>query len=134
MNFKQAKHLVQGDVILRPLESLPPEARLVETNAKVLQQSEVTGHHHQFTPRSAVDLYVLPREAEAGVDTITPNEGKCIVVNKPSFLFHGKLFDHNPSQSGSGDHNSLLVEPGTYFIDIVREYDYDYHRVGRVVD
>lgn len=133
-NFSGSQHLVQGDVILHPLKEMPKEAVLLKENTKVLQHSEVTGHHHQFTVDSDVDLYSVGRMVKEGINTITENLGKIISVNKPSYIFHGKLFDHVPYQSKTGDHNSFLVDPGLYLVDIVREYDYDYHQTSRVRD
>ena len=126
--------IIQGDVILKKIQALPEHAVLVETEAKVLQHSEVTGHHHQFTPESRVNLYQVPAESVPGIATITDNQGKIIHVLEPSYLFHGKLFDHQPAAKGTGDHASILIEPGVYVVDIVREYDYAYHETRRVTD
>jgi hypothetical protein len=131
------KNKIQGDVVLRKLDTLPSGVELVKENAKVLQQSEITGHHHQFTQDSKVDLYERSRNTdaiEAMSLTITPNMGKFIVVHEPSMLYHGKLFDETPHQSRTGDHNAFIVPPGIYEVDIVREYDYDYMEERRVVD
>jgi hypothetical protein len=126
--------VIQGDVILKKLDSLPTEAKLVKEDAKILQASETTGHHHQFTKESKVDLYMIPKETIPGIATITNDEGKVIHVLEPSYLFHGRLFDHQPAAKGTGDHDSILIEPGVYVVDIVREYDYEYHETRRVVD
>jgi hypothetical protein len=125
---------IQGDVVLRKIKSIPPEAILITDDVKILQQSEVTGHHHQFRPESRVQLYLVPPEVVPGVATITPNKGKLIRVLETSELFHGKLFKQDPAKDGSGDHKSFLVPPGDYVVDIVREFCYSTMEMGRVVD
>lgn len=126
--------IIQGDVILKRIPALPDSARLVDGNTKVLQHSEVTGHHHQFTPESRVELYLVPSEVVPGIATITENQGKVINVLEPSWLFHGKLFDHQPQLRDTGDHVSIKIPPGLYVVDIIREYDYQYHSTKRVED
>jgi hypothetical protein len=126
--------IIQGDVVLKRIDSLPENLTLIEKDAKVLQQSEVTGHHHQFTRESKVDLYMVEPERIPGIATITDNKGKVIQVLEPSYLFHGKLFEHQPQLKGTGDHESIRIEPGCYVVDIVREHNYDFHETRRVVD
>lgn len=132
--MKKIAPIIQGDVVLKRVDILPEGAKLVQEDAKVLQHSEVTGHHHQFTKESRVNLYQVPAESVPGIATITDNQGKVIEVLEPSYLFHGKLFDHAPQLKGTGDHASILIQPGIYVVDIVREYDYDYHETRRVTD
>jgi hypothetical protein len=134
LKFTNDRTIIQGDVILRKIAEIPAEARLMQTDAKVLQASETTGHHHQFTRESKVDLYQIQPELVPGIATITDNQGKLIFVHEPSYLFHGRLFDHDPAAKGTGDHKSICLVPGAYVVDIVREYDYDYHETRRVVD
>jgi hypothetical protein len=129
-----ARLIRQGDVLLKPIASIPKEAILVERGAKILQKSEVTGHHHQFLPTAKVDLYKVTPELIPGIATITDNEGKLIFVTEPSYLFHGKLFEKEPAKTKTGDHDAILVPPGAYVVDIVREYDYQYHETSRVQD
>lgn len=125
----------QGDVLLNQISSLPEGLTLLDT--KVLQESETTGHHHQFLPDAPVKVY-QKRTTDAleflGEKFITPNWEKYIVVEDTCFLFHGKSFDFNPAASKRGDHMALLVEPGTYQVDIVREWDYKSQRSQRVID
>ena len=126
--------IIQGDVLLKKISSLPPEAKLVTSDAKILQASEVTGHHHQFTKESRVDLYQVPTEVMPGIATITDNQGKIINVIEPSWLFHGKLFEMQPHKTGTGDHAAIQIQPGIYVVDIVREWDYNFNELSRVVD
>lgn len=123
--------VIQGDVIIRKVEALPEGLKKLE--GKVLQESEVTGHHHHFAPDAEVEVY--QRDEKAGEQlTITPNMGKYIVVEGTSLLYHGKEFELDPNKTGNGDHKALTIEPGIYEIDIVREYDYDAMETRRVVD
>lgn len=135
INIPYQAPIIQGDVILKKIAKLPSTATLLQLDVKVLQESETTGHHHQFDTTSNVDLYQIPIEAIPGIATLTDNKGKIIVVHEPSYLFHGLLTgDHKPAARGTGDHDSILVPPGTYVVDIVREYDYDFYETRRVVD
>lgn len=134
---KAIKYYQQGDVLLVLVESLPEGLSHVEaddTKGKVLQESETTGHHHHFEPGAPVDLYVGAPVSLEGVTTVTPNEGKYIVVGDTAVLYHGKEFDPKPYLKGTGDHEALTVPPGTYRIDIVREQDFSSEDVRRVVD
>lgn len=128
---------VQGDVILTLVKELPDNMVEFNSKTKVLQESEVTGHHHHFKPNTDVVLYV-PRDISKleslSFTTITPDEGKYIQVKEPATLYHGKDFEFNPSAKGIGDHNALSLPSGIYKVDIVREYDYDYMETKRVVD
>lgn len=140
MDYTFERPIIQGDVILKRLKTLPESAVRVEMEKRakslVLQHSEVTGHHHHFKPTAAVELYRLPLEYEGdtAVNTITPNERKLIVVREEEQLFHGKGFDITPALRGTGDHQALSVPPGIYEVDITREYDYDRMEERLVVD
>ena len=143
MKMTRQLKLIQGDVILRAIAQLPAGLNKMEnkapegSTAKILQKSETTGHHHHFQGSAAVDMYTRNALALESLDftTITPNEGKYIVVrDTDAILFHGKGFEYNPYARGTGDHNALRVPPGIYEIDIAREYDYDRMTVARVVD
>jgi len=121
----------QGDVLLKKVSALPKEAKKIK--GKVLQESEITGHHHHFKGNAAVDLYQT-LETPTNDKTITPNFGKFIIVKEMSDLFHGKGFDATPAALNRGDHDAISIPPGIYEIDIVREYDFDANEVSRVVD
>lgn len=130
---------IQGDVVVRKIDNLPANLnRLIEKDQKgnrVLQHSEVTGHHHHFLPDAKVDMFTSDQTAtSAEFTTITPNEGKFIVVHEDTILYHGKTFEDRPNETKTGDHNSLTIPAGTYQIDIVREYDYESRETTRVVD
>lgn len=115
---------VQGDVVLMRVDALPPNAQQQEFEKKVLQMSEVTGHHHHFRPTAKVDLYV-DQESASSDKSITPNLGKYVVVTEDSVLYHGKEFTDQPAKVGQGDHNSQLIPAGIYYVNITSEFDYD---------
>lgn len=128
------QRLIQGDVILVKVGELPASAVQQEFTKKVLQMSEVTGHHHHFHPTASVDLFIdsqfVPSEK-----SVTPNLGKLVLVrDEDALLYHGKGFDAIPVARGTGDHEALRVPPGVYRIDIVRVYDYLKNEMSRVVD
>lgn len=124
---------IQGDVIIRKIDKLPENLNKFDNN-KVLQQSEVTGHHHQFKPDSKVTLFYEGDKVEPNVKFLTPNQQKYIVVEEPSMLYHGRLLEFDPTKTGTGDHKGQIVEPGIYQIDIVREWNYDLSETQRVID
>ena len=134
INIPHQRPIIQGDIVLKRIDTVPDSAVLTKNDVKVLQHSEISGNHHQFTPESRVNLYQVEPDVVPGIATITDNKGKIIEVLEPSYLFHGKLFDHNPSKIGTGDHASILVQPGVYVVDVVREFDYNFHETRRVVD
>lgn len=116
--MKTVCYLQQGDVLLKKIESLPSEAKPLP--GKVLQLGEVTGHKHQFAKTDNVEIYVDAKFAGAE-NSITPDEGKFIVVGEYAYLTHE-------------EHKPVGVEPGVYQVDIVREFDYDAMEAKRVVD
>lgn len=124
----------QGDVLIKRVDKLPENA--IKLKTKILQESEITGHHHHFKEDAPVTVYQLSETAltSEGITTITPNLGKFITVEEDTFLYHGKEFDYDPAPLGKGDHKALKIEPGTYYIDIVKEFDYDTNEAVRVVD
>ena len=130
--------LRQGDVLLIKVDKLPKDAQALKSPENILQMSEVTGHHHHFAPTALVDMYTSKRDIsvidKGTFSTITPDEGKYIVLKEDAELYHGKGYDPNPQLKGTGDHKSFKVPAGTYRIDIIREYDYDRNEVTRVID
>ena len=122
---------IQGDVIIKKIDKLPEGLTFCDT--KVLQESEVTGHHHHFHPEADVEVWQMESEPTEQL-TITPDFGKFIVVREPTKLYHGKGFKEDPAKDRSGDHKALSIEPGVYKIDITREYDYNLNETTRVVD
>ena len=134
MQILNKRPIIQGDVVIKQLSSLPEEAVLLKQKDKIIQASETMGNHHHFKPTAKVDIYTVSIEGEPGVSTITANNGKIIDVKEDSWLYHGKEFQENPSKVGVGDHNAVFVPKGVYYIDIVREWDYEREATSRVVD
>lgn len=115
-------YLQQGDVLLKRVDSLPPGLTKV-TEHKILQYGETTHHFHGFDSNAAVDLFIDPSFLDDS-KRITPLHRKFIVVTEgavPAILRHQ-------------EHRPFIVPPGTYEIDIVREYDYEKDETVRVVD
>ena len=112
--------LQQGDVMLKRIGSLPEGCTSIP--GKILQLGEVTGHKHQFAEDAPVEIYVAPEFAGAE-NSITPDEGKFVVVSEGEVV----MLTHE-------EHKPVVVEPGVYQVDIVREFDYDTMEESRVVD
>jgi hypothetical protein len=100
------KEYQQGDVILRKVKLIPRNA--VVKRGLLVQEGESTGHVHRFSDKH-VSLWEF--------------EGKTFVSvkKKPAPLTHD-------------EHEPIKVPPGSYEIDLVREYDYDKHEVRHVID
>ena len=124
---------IQGDVILKKVSNLPEGLTKLET--KVLQESEVTGHHHHFKPDADVEVYERGTEQDNGGITITRDTGKYIVVNTDgTLLYHGKSFEFDPNPNNTGDHVAMPLDAGTYQVIITREWDYESNEAAAVVD
>jgi len=135
---KPIEKLIQGDVILIKVDKLPENVQKVDieqlTGRLILQESEVTGHHHHFTPEADVALY-QDMDYVPSNPTITPDRGRFLVVSAGGAkLFHGKGFEEKPSTTGKGDHDAFVVPPDVYRIRIVQEYDYAKREAVRVRD
>lgn len=96
-----------GDVDIKPIESLPKG--LKKSKDKVLALGEVTGHSHRFTPESLVDVFL----ASDGL--------RYLQVHQPSPLIHE-------------EHKEIMIMPGTYKVEIEREYSYEDEEMKKVVD
>lgn len=88
----------QGDILLKPVRMVPKGAKKLKH--LVLAEGEHTGHKHQ--------IVCEPREAEL-YET----------MDKDMFL---RCF--SPVSLVHEEHATQFLEPGTYKIEIVREYDY----------
>lgn len=128
--MRLGKKIIQGDVVLRRVKKLPPEANQVE--GKILQQSEVTGHHHYFLKDSPINIYETKTATNDG--TITPDSGKFIWVDNDTVMYHGVPSKEGIPLPGSNDHAPLGIPAGCYEVIITREYDYDKNEITHVVD
>ncbi|MEK6878923.1 MAG: hypothetical protein AABY22_04910 [Nanoarchaeota archaeon] len=97
----------QGDVDIKPIKSLPKG--LKKAKDKVLALGEVTGHFHRFADNSMVDVF------------LASNGLKYLQVHQPSPLIHE-------------EHNEIMILPGTYKVEIEREYSYEDEEMKKVVD
>ena len=124
--------IIQGDVILRRVAVLPDGVK--EVKDKILQQSEVTGHHHYFVDDSTVKIYDKGVETNKG-GTITPDTGKFLIVDNVVHLYHGiPARKGDVPKPGTGDHAPVAIPEGIWEVIITRQYDYDRNEVSRVVD
>lgn len=85
----------QGDVTIKPVESLPEDARPVA--GRVLREGEATGHAHVATGEG-VQLFM---------------RGDTLYMRVPA----GTEVVHE-------EHNPINVPPGIYEVGAVREYDH----------
>lgn len=108
--MKTKSQLQQGDVLLKPIATLPKGATLVKPSKRghVLAEGEVTGHHHRIEEIEDAELY---REGERML----------LAVEKETRLTHE-------------EHGTITVPPGVYEIGIVREWDYLAEMERKVVD
>lgn len=111
----------QGDVLLVKIEDEKEIERLDGTREAtnpapepILAYGEVTGHHHILT---GGELYL---------DEIDSNF-QFVVVDEPATLDH---LDEGGQKTG--EHESINIAPGMYFVVQQREYDGQQER--RVVD
>ncbi len=123
---------VQGDVVLIRVDALPAGAHKID--GKILQMSEVTGHHHHFVKDAPVTVYALGEKPRRDIRAITLDESKYLVVEQETDLFHGTGFERDPNANKSGDHASQTIAPGVYEVRITHEFDYDRMEASRVVD
>lgn len=125
--------IIQGDVILKTVDSIPEDAKLLET--KILQQSEVTGHHHYFLKNAAVKVFETEgKPTMVAPKSITPDTGKFIFVSEDTVLFHGVPSKQGVPDPSTSDHLPVTLPAGKYKVVIARTYDYDSNEITRVVD
>lgn len=107
-----SKYIQQGDVLIGQIDNIPTEA-VLRKNSKfnILQEGEHTGHAHRL------DQY----EGEFEVYDVPSTKEVYLKVIKPTNLFHE-------------EHKALTIEPGSYKIGIVEEYDPFSKLVRRVID
>jgi len=103
----QGSMIRQGDVLLVPVEEIPPEA--IPEPRTIVAYGEATGHHHDLQvqdPDAEVQVYALEDKLFAKI------EGKVAIVHE--------------------EHASLPVEEGMYEVRIQQEYTPE--RARRVLD
>ena len=91
-----------GEVVLKPINSIPKEARLLETSKSVIVGHSESGHHHVLT--ATAPLRVFEFEGRTYLDV--PLESK---------LTHQKVGEA---------HDTQVIAPGVYERVIKRAYNY----------
>jgi len=103
-------HQQQGDLLIKPVKSLPDKCRMERRADRgwVLAEGEATGHAHVI-------------EAEEGVTVHDHLGTRYIVAETPVTLRHE-------------EHGAQTIPPGTYRVDHVQEFDYERLERRRVRD
>ena len=109
MNFHR-----HGECILKPIQDLPKEAKLVNTTKDHIVGHSETGHHHVLELKTAA-LKVYELDGKTYLDVGT--QGK---------LVHKK--------SGTNIHKTQQIEPGKYEVIIKHSFDYFKKALTRVRD
>ena len=99
----------QGDLSFTPIKKLPENLKIVLSS--ILALGENTGHKHQLLERVEQQFQVL--EDEKGI--------KYLSINQPTDLVHE-------------EHKTITIQPGFYWMQNEREYDYFTLEVNRVQD
>ena len=107
--MKVLKLYQQGDVLIKAISKIPPNAEQVPADSRgtVLAEGEATGHFHGMNP-STTTLYKENGETFLRVDEDTS-------------------ITHQ-------EHNAFTVPAGDYKIDIVQEYDHFAEEARNVAD
>lgn len=94
----------QGDVLIKEVKTVPAEAKSIEN--KVLAHGE-SGHIHQFRGNTA----------------------QMFVLNENTYM---KVFRDTPIEHE--EHKTIILPPGDYQIDRVKEYDHFIEEARYVAD
>lgn len=138
-NFDKNR-IIQGDVILERVDALPTNAKPTNLKQKkngvdvlVLQESEVTGHHHHFMgdDTGVIEAYSA---GDSLVTTITKDLNKYIKVLSPAMLLHGNICKVKEDVLKTKDHSGVLIPPSIYRVRITRAYDYNAEEDATVID
>jgi hypothetical protein len=92
----------QGDVFIRRVDSIPTSAKHKETNGPVVIAHSETGHNHQFTDATGIELY---EHEDPFVCYLS--------IGEPRALEHMRSFD---------THAPILFAPGKYEVRRQREH------------
>src|SRR3990167_8997992 len=102
-----------GEVILKPVSSLPKESQLVKTTKKYIVAHSETGHHHVL---ESVDNY----------EVFTLKGNTYIKLGTVGTLFHEK--------TGKEVHTPHKLQPSVYKVVIKQSYDYFEKKMSQVRD
>ena len=108
------KLLVQGDVALRRIDTLPKG--LIKDNKKVVALGEISGHAHTVSERAE-----LFKDSQGRMFISVGHEG--------ATLDHVKL-----DNKLKADHNPLMLEQGYYEVILQNEYNPHSEAWERVLD
>lgn len=96
----------QGDVLLKKINSLP-DGEIKKENKIILAEGEATGHCHAMTG----NLSVMKKDGEVFVK----------VDGEQAEVIHQ-------------EHDAILIDPGIYKIEKVREYDHFAEEAREIAD
>lgn len=100
------RYYQQGDILVKSVDEIPAEGQLIKGRI-VLAEGEVTGHAHVITGKSVL-AYVVA--GQMYIDVSAPTEIK-----------------HE-------EHGPIVIQPGKYRVDHVREYDHFEEEARYVAD
>ena len=105
------KIIQQGDVIMKQISALPDGERThdKQTREKILAFGEVTGHAHRLADQA--------------------NTAKVVRVMGQLYMIIAEA-----TELTHEEHNTIVVPPGTYQVDIVREADHMAGIIRQVAD
>ena len=102
-----------GEVILKPISSIPQNAVLSKETKKYIVAHSETGHHHVL---ESIDNY----------EVFTSNGETYIKLGTVGTLFHEK--------TGKDVHKAHTIQPSIYQVVIKKSYDYFSKKMARVRD
>ena len=87
----------QGDILFKEVKEVPRgDTKIIETG--ILAEGEATGHHHRIMPNKDV------RAAQIGAALY-------VIAHTAARILHE-------------EHKEIMLPPGVYFVDRVKEYDH----------
>jgi hypothetical protein len=104
----KAQIIRHGEVLLKPIDTLPKKAKLVEKKDKVIVAHSETGHHHILEVKNKVDM--------SKIKVYSWNGETYLEVPQISELWHQK--------TGKDVHIPHEVIPSIYKVIIKKEFDY----------
>lgn len=110
MEQKIVRH---GEVLLKPISSLPKEAKFSKSYKKYIVAHSETGHHHVL-------------ESTKDIKVFTWKGDRYIEVPEISELWHQK--------TGKDVHSPHKIVPGIYKINIKKSFDYFSKKMSEVRD
>ena len=109
----KAQIVRHGEVILKPIDSLPQEARLEEETKNYIVAHSETGHHHVLESLENFKVYSFNGETYIEVPML-------------SKLLHEK--------TGKDVHKTHIITPSIYKVVIKKSFDYFKGVMSRVRD